>query len=68
MVVESFGSRVEFGGIAFSSVKIFHPRKGPSYKFLEIVNDIHPDALNRMPWYDLSGGSSLRRCARNTTP
>lgn len=28
LVVESFGNEMEFGGIAFSSVKIFHPRKG----------------------------------------
>ena len=28
MVVEGFGSDVEFGGVTFNSVKIFHPKKG----------------------------------------
>lgn len=28
MVVEGFGNTVEFGGFTFSSVKVFHPRKG----------------------------------------
>ena len=28
MVVEGFENQVEFGGITFKSVKVFHPRKG----------------------------------------
>jgi len=28
MVVEGFGSDVEFRGVTFNSVKIFHPKKG----------------------------------------
>jgi translation initiation factor 2-alpha kinase 4 len=28
MVVEGFGNDIEFGGVIFNSVKIFHPRKG----------------------------------------
>jgi hypothetical protein len=28
MVVESFGSEMEFKGVTFSSVKIFHPKNG----------------------------------------
>jgi len=28
MVVENFGNEMEFEGVTFSSVKIFHPKKG----------------------------------------
>lgn len=70
MVVEGFGSLVEFGGIAFSSVKIFHPRKGVVFdrKIRAIVDKAPLGTFNRIPWYDLSCGSSLRRRARNITP
>ncbi|KAF7974176.1 hypothetical protein HWV62_13309 [Athelia sp. TMB] len=44
MVVEGFGQTIEFGGIAFSSVKIFHPRKeclGVTYLADPICDDVH---------------------------
>jgi translation initiation factor 2-alpha kinase 4 len=39
MVVESFGNEIEFRGVTFSSVKIFHPRKGMCRLALSIARN-----------------------------
>lgn len=54
MVVEGFSKTIEFGGYAFNSVKIFHPRKGKSVPVgIYLVYNQH--TLYRVPWYDLFG-------------
>lgn len=66
MIVEGFGQTVEFGGVSFSSVKLFHPRKG-------IYGTLHPPTCgslitishDRKPGGDVPCRPNLRRPARD---
>lgn len=55
---EMFGSEIEWDGVVFNTVKLFHPRKGLCYCIIR--NDQSFNISHRFDGYSLFGGACLR--------